>query len=505
MLAKTPAKKSILSRFRSDRKGNFAIATAVIFPCMFAAVGLAVDSVNLLRLRAELQNANDAGALFAARFYQVNQRAPNDAQVFEFVQANYKVGPVDKVTFTLDKASSTIKVDSDATVKPFIMGFFDQGATSVAVVSAATIGVNGALEFSLALDTTASMQEANRIGGLKTAASNFVNVLYDMKDRGADIQGAIVPFARYVNVGVSRRKAPWLDVPKDIDTRKTTTVTEVVTPVIGETNCRIENIAEFTRVIPAKPEQCWTNDGVSFCNPAEPERTEFVPARQERVCDPIYGPEETVKRKVTTGQLITWNGCVSSRAEPDNLAEEFGGKRFPGVLGKKCAEELLPLTGSRSVLLKKINSLKPYDETYIPEGVMWGIRTLTNGEPFTEAKLPDAGGKTLRKALVVMTDGQNTLSAIPDNKSMSANNIVHNGTDAAEANRLTSAACAVAKAGGLEVYTISFGPRVPGPVRTLLESCATEPKYYFHASDAASLNSAFQNIADNLLSVRLTQ
>jgi hypothetical protein len=57
----------------------------------------------------------------------------------------------------------------------------------------------------------------------------------------------------------------------------------------------------------------------------------------------------------------------------------------------------------------------------------------------------------------------------------------------------------------MEVYTISFGDGVPGRVRTLLENCASEPQYYFHASDASALNDAFQNIADKLLAVRLTQ
>ncbi|MGL4406687.1 MAG: TadE/TadG family type IV pilus assembly protein, partial [Notoacmeibacter sp.] len=59
----------LFSRFKRDRGGNFALITAFAFPAVFIAVALAIDVVNVLRVRTELQNANDTGALFATRFY----------------------------------------------------------------------------------------------------------------------------------------------------------------------------------------------------------------------------------------------------------------------------------------------------------------------------------------------------------------------------------------------------------------------------------------------------
>ena len=144
---------------------------------------------------------------------------------------------------------------------------------------------------------------------------------------------------------------------------------------------------------------------------------------------------------------------------------------------------------------------------------MWGMRMLTKAQPFDEGRAPVNNGKSVRKALVVMTDGKNTLVPITNPSSFSANKIIHGGTDngsatAAEealANRYTTESCNAAKAEGIEVYTISFGNQVPNNIRDLLQTCATKPQLYFHASNAAALNDAFNKIADELLSIRLTQ
>ena len=203
---------------------------------------------------------------------------------------------------------------------------------------------------------------------------------------------------------------------------------------------------------------------------------------------------------------------MSSRTYPDNVTDSFDNKKFPGILNVNCTAELLPLTDSRTALTNKINSLNPANDTYIPEGVMWGIRTLTNSEPFTEGKTATAGSTApLRKALVIMTDGQNSNRPVVDNASLSGNKIRHipvstsPSVDSSIPDAYTIEACNSAKAAGLEVYTISFGDQVPGPTRTLLESCASKVSFYTHASDAVGLGQAFNDIADNLLGVRLSQ
>ena len=394
---------------------------------------------------------------------------------------------------------------STANSKPMLMTYFGFQNNKLDALSQANLGVNGALEFALALDTTESMLQDNRIGGLKVAANNFIDILYDMKDRGADVKGAVVPFARYVNVGVSRRNEIWMDVPRDIDNRSTKRVCRTERPVTGQINCRMVFTPAYVNNIPATPRTCRNVDGFEVCTPGQPARTENVAARNDRVCDNVYGAAVTTCRNETTGRLLTWKGCVSSRPYPLNVKDAFDGDKFPGVLDVTCASEIQPLSASRSVLTAKINGLVPIDDTYIPEGVMWGMRMLTKAQPFDEGRPATSNAKPVRKALVVMTDGKNTLSPVTRRNSNSANNIVHNGSDETMANQYTTESCNTAKAAGIEVYTISFGNQVPNNIRELLEACATTPQLYFHASNAAALNDAFNKIADELLSIRLTQ
>ncbi|MGL4406672.1 MAG: hypothetical protein ACRCT6_12985, partial [Notoacmeibacter sp.] len=325
-------------------------------------------------------------------------------------------------------------------------------------------------------------------------------------------KGAIVPFARYVNVGVANRNQVWMDVPADVDTRTSVVKSKKETPIIGWKNCVTKFYGPQTINHPAT--NGWTEykDGVPIVHPGKAAWTEFKPGGSWQQCDPIYGPERTVTWTENSGKLITWNGCVGSREYPYNLQDGYDNRKFPGLMDTWCSSELQPLTTVRSTLINKINSLGTSDNTYIPDGVMWGLRTLTNSMPFTEAKADNSNQSQVqkdRKALIIMTDGANTLSPNLSTQSgknnMSPNSAWHNGNDVTLANQYTLAACNEAKSKGMEVYTITFGDQVPMNIRELLEQCASKKDFSFHASNGTSLNEAFKDIADQLLSVRLSQ
>ena len=507
--------------FLENRQGNFSMMLVLAFPAMFAAVALAVDISNQLRNRTELQDANDSAVLYAARYYQVYERLPTPTQVGEFIQSNTTY-TVTNPTISMDPVSKEITVTSETQVRPMLMGYFGSANNDYKAVSRANTGVVGILEFALALDVTGSMKYDGRIQGLKTAATNFVNYLYDVRDKGAQIKGSVVPFSRYVNVGISRRNEPWMNVPPDIDTRHMVTTCSMTRDVVSQ-NCTqsctqaqtvfhpavdIQHPAQ-TINHPAVPPTCTVDDGVQVCSGGTPAWTEHVPAWHEQSpawtenipascgnqCTPVYGPEYETCETHEEGELITWYGCVGSRPHPWNLKDANPSLRFPGPLGIYCNAELLPLTDNRNGLLARINALTPYDETYIPDGVMWGTRVLSPQIPFTEGMSQADTSKKLRKVLVVMTDGMNTLSPVGE---------LHTGTNQSQADSYTAQACTEAKDQGLEVYTISFGNQVPTRIRNLLKQCASEQDQYFHAANSAALNRAFKDIADNLLSVRLT-
>lgn len=503
--------RNIGKRFAGDRRGNFSLIGVLAFPVVFSGVALSVDVMNHLRVRTDLQNANDTAVLYATRYYQEEKVVPNVAMVTKFITANYPY-PVQNVTVAFDNAKNEMTVNSESVQKPMVMNYFGNHTGVVAAESKATLGVAGILEFALALDTTESMNYEGRIHGLKIAAKNFVDLLFDVKDRGADVKGAIVPFSRYVNVGIDRRNESWIDVPADIDTRKSEVKSKKETPIVSWTNCQTHTYGPQTIHHPATGGWTENRDGVSIFHPGSPAWTENRPGGSWQQCDPVYGSEQTVTWTETSGKLITWNGCVGSRDYPYNLKESYGSKKFSGLMDVTCASELQPLTNNRSLLLNKISSLSTSDNTYIPDGVMWGIRTLTNALPFNEAKPDQPAGSMVkkdRKALVIMTDGANTLSPNPPTKSgknnMSPNSSWHDDGVVSLADQYTVAACNEAKELGMEVYTITFGDQVPVNIRQLLENCASKRDFSFHASNSNALDKAFKDIADQLLSVRLSQ
>ena len=484
---------NLIKKIVCDKRGNFAMMTVIAFPMLFAGVAFAIDISNNLRLKTDLQNANDTAVLYATRVYQETKIVPTQTQIQAFVQGNLVRGTVANVNVAFDATANVMTLTSESTSKPLLMNYFGNNVTKVGVLSKAKLGVSGILEFALALDTTWSMNDDGRIGGLKTAATSFVNMMMDVKDRGATVRGGIVPFERYVNVGLSNRNQSWMTVPAAYDDRKYTQECK-----IDETRC--QKWGKKTNNYPAQPGSCWYEDGVQKCWQGSAAWSETV-----NVC--TKGPS-VCKQVGAGGAQYSWKGCVLSRMNGWNIKEEFGGQKFTGILDgtdsngypwKSCATEILPLTDSRTALLNSVNNLTPSGDTYIPEGIMWGTRLLTSGLPFTEASDDSVTAK--RRALVIMTDGQNSVLAnqwgwhdnLPDPTNMTV------------PNNVTLQACNEAKSKGIEVYTVAFGSAVPTVIKNLLKQCASKPEFNSSASNNSELLAVFKDIGDNLLGVRLTQ
>lgn len=65
-MTKNTERKTWVSRLLRDRAGNFGMMTALVFPVILAAGGVAMDLANMVMIKTELQDATDAAALAAA-------------------------------------------------------------------------------------------------------------------------------------------------------------------------------------------------------------------------------------------------------------------------------------------------------------------------------------------------------------------------------------------------------------------------------------------------------
>ncbi|MEX0644738.1 MAG: vWA domain-containing protein [Parvularculaceae bacterium] len=192
-----------------------------------------------------------------------------------------------------------------------------------------------------------------------------------------------------------------------------------------------------------------------------------------------------------------WKGCVGSRDYPAEMQDgDYDAKPVPGVSGNLCPEPIIPMTEDKDAVLAAIDDMKASGLTYIPAGLVWGWRLLTPQAPFSQGlsfdDIDKVGGT---KALVVLTDGENTRApTYPE----------HDSTNTALANDLMIQLCDAIKAEGIVIYAVAFDISDP-TIRTLLEQCGTTPDHYFAPTDADELAEAFMNIATSLRSLSLSR
>jgi Flp pilus assembly protein TadG len=475
---------SVIKRFAADRSGQFAILFSFLLIPILAGVGLAIDYTYISQAQRRLQDSADAAALFAAKEYRKTGVLPAKSKSTDFLKTNFaRVGSEnDPAVMRYEVVKGKVYLEAVVRKPTAIMGIFGHKYTDVPAASVVNVGDDEELEIALALDTTYSMtkpsgtssasldpdgvyippspdgspKDVDRLTALKVAALKFNDAIFGAGNATSTRRIAVVPFSRYVNVGISRRHEPWIDVPPD-SAATGETCSDWYFPVVGySTNCT---------------DASYFYDGVEV---------------KYKRCDPIYGKEKV--RSCTKTGAARWYGCVGSRSEPHNLIDAFAGKKFKGLMNVGCGTEVLPLTTDKVAVGNKISSLVANDYTYVPEGVMWGSRMLTKSMPFVEAHEAGIHVK-VRKILVLMTDGENQISAdLPAAPT-------HNSGNIGQANNWTEAACVEAKAQGIEIFSVTFGTDISAAAKSIIRNCATDPSHYFDASNAEKLVKAFENIA----------
>lgn len=455
----------MLRRFAREECGNMAVIFGLSSFALVGAASAGLDYSRMTNTRAALAAAADAAALAAA------QAPPNEAvalarQVFD---ANFRESvPITSFSGAPFKLGSdtAFRVEVTAEVPMTLSKVMGVDSRPVRSVSDAVLGNDQDIQIALVLDVTASML-GSKLASLKTAASGMVNTLYDKLTQSNQIKMAVVPFAQYVNVGMANRNQPWISVPPDsTSTQQACWQTRDVTRTY---NCRMQ----FHQ---------WTDwvDGVSTPRSGTWE-----------VCDHDYGPYyQTCQNQTTT---LTWSGCVGSRNYPLNVRDNnYIANPVPGVMNASCPPALTTLSSSRPTVLNAISGLAAVGNTYIPAGLTWGWAALSPGVPFSEPTNP---GRQTQRYIVLMTDGENTMSPTYPR---------HDDYNAGLSNNLTAELCANVKADAVKVFTIAFEV-TSNPVKNLLRTCATSADMYFDAANAAQLTSAFDAIARQMTMLRIAR
>lgn len=180
-----------------------------------------------------------------------------------------------------------------------------------------------------------------------------------------------------------------------------------------------------------------------------------------------------------------WTGCLADRDMPADTQGD-GSALYPAA---KCGTGSLataaPLTNSFDSLRKTIKAMAPSGNTNLTIGLAWGLTTLTPNAPIggTAAAF---GTQRLQKIMILLTDGDNTQNRYTSNPS---------SIDAR-----TRKACDEVKGKSIKLYTI----RVIEGNRSLLSACATSADTYKEVRNADELGPVFQQIANEIAGIRLT-
>ena len=205
--------------------------------------------------------------------------------------------------------------------------------------------------------------------------------------------------------------------------------------------------------------------------------------------------------------------------------EKYVGKTYTGTNGpyRACAmQPILPMTNDKTAILSKISALNAAGNTHIPEGLAWGWRLVSPGAPFTEG-VPYSN-QSFRKAIVLMTDGDNTMPT--EGSTLNASDYtaygyasqarmgtgidtvteMQNEMGMGTGNNKLTRICNAVKALNIRLYTIAV-QITNSNTRDMLEACATTDngqQLYFNATDSASLTAAFAQIATDLSNLRVS-
>jgi Flp pilus assembly protein TadG len=467
--------------------------TGVLAVPLVLGIGMAVDYSRHMSASKHLQEVADSVSLALAGSSERNA----DKMVLlaqKIINSNITstridtVEPVTKANFTITNDDIDVKLYGN--IETSFMGIAGYHVLGVAAESLATRAVNGSVEVALVLDNTWSMSENGKIVSLRSAAGALVDTL--MPNSNSNVKISLVPYADYVNVGVENRNKPWVSVPEDIPAVAAKCDKEQVWVTNG---CSKWTYDTCTRTVDGVPET-YNCNGV--CT---------VPRA------PYWATQNVNCKGGVSGQK--WYGCVGSRKiGHTRLDDGSPNVAYPGYVetSQRCLNPIIPLTSTKATLKTAVDGMiinigtgyRPY--TYIPAGMIWGVNVLSPTAPFEEGLSYDSQNKAPRKAIVLMTDGENTLKYRPSDGRHVA--FSTNGNAGAveykKVNDETNDICTYAKNKNIEVFTVAFMVD-NNDAKAMLQACATDAQHYFDASDPDKLMSAFDGIAQSLQVVRLAR
>lgn len=476
----------------SSNEGSAVMFVGLGFFMLLAATGAAIDMSRIQSAQSKLSNALDAAGLAAGA---KAHSSDVESVVQNYLKANFPTGYMDTIITDVDVSvnedNTIINLEATAQVDMQVMQVFGFDTVEISATSEIT-RQNRGMELVMVLDTTGSMYTSDKIGSLRTAANDLVDILFGSKDTIENLWIGIVPYVTAVNVGAGR--TAWL---RDYD------------PGLYPSNYPA-SATKWKGCVEARSQ--WPEPGSLDTSDAPPDG-----AFPETLFPMYFWGDNNTDNNWITSSGVSLN---------QNAGYSDTGGRGPNIA---CGEPITPMISDKAALHTAIDNLHAWRRsgTASSEGMAWGWRMLSPRWrglwDHADPSLPlDYNTPLMNKVVIIMTDGVNQFFSpysnppggsdytpygrIQEQKLGSGINTMAEGLTAI--NQRFSSLCSSMKAQGIIIYSITFGLGTSTNdtnARTLFRNCASHPDYYFDSPDGATLRQSFRSIGDSLANLMISR
>jgi len=429
-----------------------AVAFAVMAPVVVGAMGMGLDLANAYLVRERLSNAVDAAALAGAG--SSSEEEAIRQRVIDFFYQNF---PAEELGITFDPQvvvnGDEIYVYGNAYYNTMFLHLLGIDKIDVDADTTVQRNVQG-IEVALVMDNTGSMATNNNIATLRTAATNFVNTLYDLAEEDEYIRIGLVPYSTSVNVG------PY-GLGFDLDGK---------------------------------------SYGAAFVN--NPQNRSYSPGSNHNWGGCVLANDDPADTEDHEGPWDMYRWC--RRVSDDYpICDRYWHRYHRTYYPRRSANNIcprvpiVPLTNDKDLLLEHIDDMQASGHTLGSYGMAWGHRVISPEYPFEEGAEWDS--LYWRKAIVMMTDGVNTMHPTYSTYGRTSDHDV----GASDLNDKFADVCENLKEQGVLIYTITFTSGVSESTKDFYRNCATSIDNYHYAPTQEKLIEVFESISRNLSNLHI--
>ncbi len=508
-----------LRKYIRNVAGTIVVAFAVTAPIVIGSAGMALDFAHAYLVQQRLAQAIDAAALAAAA--SETDPVAIEQKVRDFFHANY---PEEKLGATFEPEvvinGDQVQVTGRAQYLTFFLSVI--GITEIEVAAETTVQreVQG-LEVALVLDNTGSMAENDNIDALKTASENFINTLFSHTSNPNTIKIGLVPYSNSVRIGrygLGKNPDGSLYSDGDIFVTQPSGVSYTTNhdSSSGWYGCVVEHKATNYNAaathVSGSSGQLWRTGSGSGCNSAtncrghgwDPASTTNDPYNYD-VLDNYVGNWDIYMfgKIISNGQQCSGTGYSSSRCSACNGSNSTCSATYCFCRNSEPNQGcpyayVMPLTSDQDALLERLDDMVPDGNTLGNIGMAWGYRVLSPEAPFIEGA--EWENQYWRKAIVMMTDGDNT-----ENGTYSAYwATAKNQMNVTKFNTRFAETCEALKEKGVIIYTVTFASGINDNTKDYYRECASSEDQYYDAPTQEELIDVFERISRELSNLHIS-